>query len=285
SAIASINSYNNSYGNITITHAGTNSGGSIGGSPVSLQQQGNLNVNGVSISNMNVGAFGFIPYREANGTFSNISVDATGTGSGRPFKTNSSAHNTFNNISVNRSEAAYYQGITLEYFSHHNVWNDCKVTNNVGSPNNSGIAVYGDANGNNQGSNHYNTFNNCTVTGNSGYAIWVIDHNDHIEINGGTFSAAAGQYVIAFDDSAPCCTNNAYIHNVTINGPGSIGIYIENGSANACINNNTFGPGLSTAINVTSPTDIGAGNILNLLSSNLSAGTCAPPSVPIGALP
>jgi hypothetical protein len=280
SAIASINGYNNSYANITITHAGTDNGGSIGGSAVSLQQQGNLNVNGVSISNMNVGAFGFIPFREANGTFSNISVDATGTGSGRPFKTNSSAHNTFNNISVNRSEAAYYQGITLEYFSHHNVWNACKVTNNVGSPNNSGIALYGDvSNGNNQGSNHYNTFNNCTVTGNSGFAIWVSDNNNNIEINGGTYTGVAGQYVIAFDDSSPCCTNNAYIHNATIDGLGSIGIFIENSSKSACINNNTFGSGLSSGIYVTDSSDIGAGNIMNGMSSNLNAGTCAPPSV------
>jgi hypothetical protein len=277
SAIASINGYNNSYGNITITRAGTNNGGSIGGSAVSLQQQGNLNVNGVSISNMNLGAFGFIPFREANGTFSNISVDATGTGSGRPFKTNSSAHNTFNNISVNRSEAAYYQGITLEYFSHHNVWNNCKVTNNVGSPNNSGITLYGDlANGNHQGSNHYNTFNNCTVTGNSGYAVWVNDNNNYLEINGGTYSSVAGQYVLAFDDSAPCCTNNAYIHNATINGPGSIGIFIENGSKNACINNNTFGLGLITGISVTDASDVGTGNILSGLSSNLNLGTCGP---------
>ena len=281
SAIASINGYNNSYASITITHAGTNNGGSIGGSAVSLQQQGNLNVNGVSISNMNVGAFGFIPFREANGTFSNISVDATGTGSGRPFKTNSSAHNTFNNISVNRSEAAYYQGITLEYFSHHNVWNTCKVTNNVGSPNNSGIALYGDvSNGNNQGSNHYNTFNNCTVTGNAGFAIWVSDNNNNIEINGGTYIGVAGQYVIAFDDSSPCCSNSAYIHNANIDGPGSIGIYIENGSKNACINNNSFGSGLSSGIYVTDASDIGTGNIMSGMSSNLNAGTCAPPSVP-----
>jgi hypothetical protein len=277
SAIAAVNGYNDSYATITITHAGTNNGCSIGGSAVSVQQQGNLNFNGVSISNMNVGAFGFIPFREANGTFSNISVDATGTGGGRPFKTNSSAHNTFNNISVNRSEAAYYQGITLEYFSHHNVWNNCKVTNNVGSPNNSGITLYGDlANGNHQGSNHYNTFNNCTVTGNSGYAVWVNDNNNNIEINGGTYSGVAGQYVLAFDDSAPCCTNNAYIHNATINGLGSIGIFIENGSKNACINNNTLGLGLITGINVTDASDIGTGNILNGLSSNLNAGTCGP---------
>src|SRR6266478_5780258 len=285
SAIASINGYNNSYGNITITRAGTNNGGSIGGSAVSLQQQGNLNVNGMSISNMNLGAFGFIPFREANGTFSNISVDATGTGSGRPFKTNSSAHNTFNNISVNRSEAAYYQGITLEYFSHHNVWNNCKVTNNVGSPNNSGVTLYGDlANGNHQGSNHYNTFNNCTVTGNSGYAVWVNDNNNYIEINGGTYIGVAGQYVIAFDDSSPCCSNSAYIHNANIGGPGSIGIYIENGSKNACINSNSFGSGLSSGIYVTDASDIGTGNIMSGMSSNLNAGTCGP-SVAVSILP
>jgi len=275
SAIAAVNGYNDSYANITITHAGTNNGCSIGGSAVSLRQQGNLNVNGISISNMNVGAFGFIPYREANGMFSNISVDATGTGSGRPFKTNSSAHNIFNNISVNHSEAAYYQGITIEYFSHHNVWNNCKVTNNVGSPNNSGIALYGDvANGNHQGNNHYNTFNNCTVTGNAGYQVVISDNNDHTEINGGIYTGVAGQYVIAFDDSSPCCTANAYIHNAFIGGPGSTGVYIENGSPDACINNNTFGPGLTTAIDVTASSDIGFGNVLNGLLSNLTPGSC-----------
>jgi len=285
SAIAAVNGYNDAYSTITITHAGTNNGCSIGGSAVSMQQQGNLNVNGVSLSNLNVGAFGFIPFREANGTFSNISVDGTGTGSGRLFKTNSAAHNIFNNISTNRDEGAYYQGITIEYFSHHNVWNNCKVTNNVGSPNNSGITLYGDlANGNHQGGNHYNTFNNCTVTGNSGFALWVNDNNNYLEINGGTYSGVSGQYVLAFDDSAPCCTNNAYIHNATINGPGSIGIFIENGSKNACINNNTFGLGLTTGINVTDASDVGTGNLLNGLTSNLLGGTCGP-SAPVSISP
>jgi hypothetical protein len=52
--------------------------------------------------------------------------------------------------------------------------------------------MYGDqANGNHQGSNHYNTFNNCTVTGNAGYAVWVLDNNNNMEINGGTYSFAA----------------------------------------------------------------------------------------------
>jgi hypothetical protein len=274
SAIAAVNGYNDSYANITITHAGTNNGCNIGGSAVSLQQQGNLNVNGVSISNMNVGGFGFIPFREANGTFSNISVDGTGTGSGRLFKTNSAAHNVFNNISTNRDEGAYYQGITIEYFSHHNVWNNCKVTNNVSSSGaNNGINLYGDvANGNHQGGNHYNTFNNCTVTGNNGSAIFVSDNNNNLEINGGTYSAVAGLPVI--DIGSPCCANNAYIHNASIGGPGSIGIYIENGSASACINNNTFAPGLSTSIDVTASSDIGSGNVLNGLFSNLTPGSC-----------
>ena len=277
SAVAAVNGYNDSYATITITHAGTNSGCNIGGSAVSLQQQGNLNVNGVSISNMNVGAFGFIPFREANGTFSNISVDGTGTASGRLFKTNSAAHNVFNNISTNRDEGAYYQGITIEYFSHHNVWNNCKATNNISSNgsigSNNGIEFYGDvANGNHQGGNHYNTFNNCTSTGNNGVAMWVSDNNNNIEINGGTWSGIAGQPVIEF--GSPCCANNAYIHNASISGPGTAGMIIDNGSIGACINNNTFGPGLSSAINVTASSDIGSGNALNALSSNLNPGTC-----------
>jgi hypothetical protein len=146
--------------------------------------------------------------------------------------------------------------------------------------------MYGDqANGNHQGSNHYNTFNNCTVTGNAGYAMWVLDNNNNIEINGGTYSGVAGSYVLAFGDSGPCCNNNVYIHNATINGPGSTGILIANGSANACINNNTFGSGLTAAINVTAANDIGAGNVLNGLSSNLNAGTCGTPSVSVSISP
>jgi len=110
------------------------------------------------------------------------------------------------------------------------------VTNNVtssGSGANNGINFYGDvANGNHQGGNHYNTFNNCTVTGNNGSAIYVSDNNNNLEINGGTYSAVAGLPVI--DIGNPCCSNNAYVHNATVTGPGTVGIYIENGSANAC---------------------------------------------------
>ncbi len=115
--------------------------------------------------------------------------------------------------------------------------------------------------------------------------MWVLDNNNNIEINGGTFSGVAGSYVLAFGDSGPCCNNSVYIHDATINGPGSTGILIANGSANACINNNTFGPGLTAAINVTAASDIGAANVLNGLSSNLNAGTCGTPSVSVSISP
>jgi hypothetical protein len=231
----------------------------------------------MSLSSLNSLAFGFVPWKEANGTFTNVSVDGTGTGGGRLIKLNSSSHNTFNSVSTNRSEAAYYQGITIEYFSHHNVWNNCKVTGNVGSDTNAGIALYGDANGDNQGSNHYNTFNNCTVTGNYGFAIWVYDNNNYVTINGGTWSAAPGFKVIEFGDDSPCCQNNAYIYNATVEPPGSTGIDIENGSTGACINNNVFEPGLSAGINVTASSDMGSSNVMNGLSSNLESGTCTGP--------
>src|SRR5438445_6723036 len=109
----------------------------------------------------------------------------------------------------------------------------------------------------------------------------ILDNNNNIEINGVTYSVVAGSYVLAFGDSGPCCNNNVYIHNATINGPGSTGILIANGSANACINNNAFGSGLTAAINVTAASDVGAGNALNGLSSNLNAGTCGTPSVSV----
>ena len=69
SGIAAVNGYNNSYNSITVTHAGSDSGGTMGGSAVSLQQQGNLNVNGMSLSSLNSLAFGFVPWKEANVDF------------------------------------------------------------------------------------------------------------------------------------------------------------------------------------------------------------------------
>jgi hypothetical protein len=70
--------------------------------------------------------------------------------------------------------------------------------------------------------------------------------------------------------------DGTYITGATISGPGPQGIYLDNQATNACVNNNTFmgNSGLSSAISANASGDMGAGNLLNLLSSNLSAGSC-----------
>jgi len=73
--------------------------------------------------------------------------------------------------------------------------------------------------------------------------------------------------------------DGAYITGATINGPGAQGIYLDTQATNACVNNNTFtsGTSLGSAISANSTGDLGLGNILNLLGSNLPLGACAPP--------
>jgi hypothetical protein len=73
--------------------------------------------------------------------------------------------------------------------------------------------------------------------------------------------------------------DGTYITGTTISGPGVHGIYLDTQASNACVNNNTFAPSssLGMAISANSSGDMGFGNILNLLSSNLAAGTCGPP--------
>ena len=60
-------------------------------------------------------------------------------------------------------------------------------------------------------------------------------------------------------------------------GRAASAFYIKNGSPNACINNNTFGPGVSTVIDVTASSDAGSGNLLNGLPSNLNPGSRSGP--------
>jgi hypothetical protein len=70
---------------------------------------------------------------------------------------------------------------------------------------------------------------------------------------------------------------NAYVTSATINGAGAQGVYL--GSTNACVNDNTFGAatGLGAAIWSSSSSNLGSGNVMNGLSSNLTAGTCTGP--------
>jgi hypothetical protein len=268
------------WSNITVTGAGS----AWCGDAVSFEYQGNLSVNGISISNENPGAtnagclgngaFGFGLAASAGSTITNLTVDAAGA-YGRPFKTTAARWNTFNSLTVKNGVQAN-NGISLEYYSSHNTFNGCVVTNNgVGTgtgTGNAGINSFGNF-------NQFNTFNNCTVTGNGNVQFLVnnfdalrLGADSNTTINSGTYTGTDTlQPVIAIIGS------DAYVTSANINGQGTQGLYL--GSTNACVNNNIFGSetGLSAGILSNSGTNRGAGNILNGRSSNLTPGTCTAP--------
>jgi hypothetical protein len=250
---------------------------------------GNLAVAGMSMTNGrgaggSTGLFGFSSAEGASGTFSNITVDATGNGVGRPFKLEDCRYCTFDNITIKNqpSVAVGDNGITLEYFTAHSVFNNCNVTGIAGNTS-FAINLYGDNNGQNEGNVSYNTFNNCTasVTSPATYTFGVGTNDTNNVINGGTFTGVSGQNVIYTNTS----TNNFTVKGATISGPANRGVVISGNSA--CINNNVFtaGSGLGGAIYVADSTSIGSENTLNGYSSNLTPGTCGtsnPPNPPSG---
>jgi hypothetical protein len=251
-----------------------------------FENQGNLSINGMSISNENQGAsgtgclyngaFGFELIASANSTITNLTVDAAGA-YGRPFKTTAARYNTFNSPTVKNGVQAY-NGISLEYYSSHNTYNSCVVTNNGAGTGtgtgNAGIITFGNF-------NQYNAFNNCTVSGNgnvqfyiSGYDALRLAQDHHNTVSGGTFTGSNNASPVLLIEGP-----STYITGTTIQGQGPQGLYLSTPANNACVNNNIFMPtsGLSSAISVNSSGSLGLGNILNLLSSNLSVGLCGPP--------
>jgi hypothetical protein len=271
--------FNVSWSNITVTGAGS----AQCGDAVWFENQGNLSVNGMTISNENPGApgtgclangaFGFGLIGSANSTITNLTVDAAGA-YGRPFKATASRRNTFNSLTVKNGVQAY-NGISLEYYSSHNIFNSCIVTNNGAGTGtgtgNAGINTFGNF-------NQYNTFNNCTVSGNGNLQFLAnsfdalrLAQDSHVTINGGTFTGTnSGEPVIYLEAANPT------VIGTTISGSGTQGITMDYNAANGCINNNVFLPltGLGSAVSSNTSTNIGLGNILNGLSSNLWAGTC-----------
>jgi hypothetical protein len=222
------------------------------------------------------GAFGFELIASANSTITNLTVDAAGA-YGRPFKTTAARYNTFHSPTVKNGVQAY-NGISLEYYSSHNTYNNCVVTNNGAGTGtgtgNAGIITFGNF-------NQYNAFNNCTVSGNgnvqfyiSGYDALRLAQDSHNTVSGGTFTGSNSSQAVLVIEGA-----STYITGTTINGPGPQGLYLSAPANNSCVNNNTFMPssGLSSAISVNSSGSLGLGNILNLLNSNLPLGLCGPP--------
>jgi hypothetical protein len=284
SALLNRGDFNVAWSNITVTGAGS----AQCGSAVWFENQGKLSVNEMTVSNENPGAsgtgclyngaFGFELIASADNTIGNLTVDASGA-YGRPFKTTAARYNTFNSPTV-KNGVQNYNGISLEYYSSHNTYNNCVVTNNgagTGTGNgNAGINTFGNF-------NQYNTFNNCTVTGNGNVQVLVNDfdalrlgQDSNNTFSGGTFTGTNSVTPVIEIGGA-----NVYVKGATISGPGSSGIQLDSSyGTNGCINNNTFtaGTGMGAAINSGSSTNIGLGNILSGLSSNLTAGTCEPSS-------
>jgi hypothetical protein len=271
SALYGNSDFNVAWSNVTVTGAGNSDGASM-----NLSVQGNLSVNGVSISNLAVHAFGFEISGVANGSFSNITVDAAGA-TGRPIKMLASRYNTFNSL-TSRNGAADYNGISLEYYSSHNTYNNCVVTNNgpgTGTnTGNAGINLFGNF-------NQYNTFNNCAVSGNGNIQFYVsafdalgLAQDSHNTISGGTFTGSNNT-----EPTILIQADGTLITGATINGPGAQGIYLDTQATNACVNNNTFmgNSSLGSAISANGSGDLGLGNLFNLLVSNLPSGTCSPP--------
>src|SRR5207245_5785071 len=105
----------------------------------------------------------------------------------------SSRWNTFNSLTVKNGVTAY-NGISLEYYSSHNTFNSCIVTNNGAGTGtgtgNAGINSFGNF-------NQYNTFNNCTVTGNGNVQFYVsaydalrLAQDSHNTVSGATFTGS-----------------------------------------------------------------------------------------------
>ena len=277
--VYSSGSFNLSYSNISVAQAGSASCGDA----VNLYVAGNLRVYGMSISQENPGmgtgclangAFGLGAYAVANGRFSHVTVDAMGA-YGRPFKTTAARWNTFNSLTVKNSASAN-NGVTLNYYSSHNTFNNCVVTNNGAGTGtgtgNAGINSFGNF-------NQYNTFNNCWVAGNGNTQFYVssddalgLGQDSHVTIHGGTLTGT--------NDVEPVILiagSNASVAGANIDGPGEAGLWIL--SPNACVNNNILtGTFNSGGIVVSDPTtNLGMGNILNGNSSNLGVGECSPP--------
>jgi hypothetical protein len=268
--------FNLAWSNITVTGAGSEECGSAAW----FQAQGNLSISGLSISSLNQassnclgdGAFGFEMIQSANGTLSNVTVNAAGA-QGRPYKTTASRYNTINSLTVENGAGAF-NGVSLEYYSSHNTYNSCVVTNNGAGTGtgtgNAGINTFGNF-------NQYNTFSNCTVTGN-GNVQFLINNYDDLRlaqdigntISGGTYTGSNSSEPVLDINGA-----NTYITSTYVNGPGPQGIYL--GTTNACVNSNVFGAGtgLSAGIYSDSSTNMGSGNVLNGNSSNLATGTCS----------
>src|SRR5258708_8547290 len=222
SALLNRGDFNVSWSNITVTRAGS----AQCGSSAWFENYGNIPINGLSLSNENQGtpmtgclyngAFGFELIGSSNNTSANVTVDHAGA-SGRPCKLGASRYNTLNSLTCKNGVAAF-NGVAIHYYSSHNTFNNCVITNNGAGTGtgtgNAGINSFGNF-------NQYNTFNNCTVSGNGNIQRLVnsfhalrLAHDSYTTINGGTFTGENKTEPVIIIEGP-----NASIHTATINVP------------------------------------------------------------------
>lgn len=194
--------------NITVTGAGSEDCGAA----ADFEQQGGLSVSGLAISQentqqasgsgtcyINAGAFGFSLSGSADSRIANLSVDATGA-YGRPFKTTAARWNTLNSITVQNGSQVNDNGVSVQYYSSHNTFNNCVVANNGTSrtgTGNAGVNLFGNY-------NQYDVFNGCTVAANGNIQFYD-SYSDRLGLGtdsnnaivGGTYKSGN----IQFDDS------------------------------------------------------------------------------------
>jgi polygalacturonase len=262
SGLQSYYGFNLAWNNVAVSHAGSGESDAF-----LLVAQGRPSVLGATLTSLNSTAFGMGLHTVADGTFSKITVDKTGTTSGRPFKLAASSDNQFNDLTItNGASSTNHNGLSLTYYSSHNTFVNCVVTNNSSF---AGIMGFGNY-------NQYNRFVNCTVNGNG---QWQLGHSAsklgqyddaYWEISGGTYTGVGGQTVLQINGP------HAYIHDVAINGPGTNGIVLGTTAQEVCVLNNTFSPKL-TGFNIL---DHGSRNRFN---NNITAGPTDPPLLPRGA--
>jgi hypothetical protein len=291
SALIGEGEFNVTWSNITVSGAGSE----LCGSAVWFANIGNVSVNGLTVSNENpglggtctgTGAFGLELIGSANNTLANVTVDATGA-YGRVMKTAAARWNTLNSLTLKNS-AGTYNGLAMEYWSSHNTFNNCSITNNgVGTgvgTGNAGINLFGNY-------MQFNTFNNCTVTGNGNMQVNADHWYGASGVNGDDSNAIIGGTYGNNDNSVEPVIYTTDTHfsmsNATIRGPATYGLYIGSLGTNACVNSNTFaaGTGLASAISANGAGDMGSGNVLNGVSSNLPAGTCGGGAVTVTVSP
>jgi hypothetical protein len=243
--------FNGTFTNITQTKTGCVGMGML------IYDSGNLQFNGLTIS----GATGYPACNNSGGdgsggmgisqtagsTFTNVTIDKSGTTNGRPFKIDAASYNTFNNLVVENGPNGF-NGISIEYYSSHNTFNSPIVRNNASCNGCGGAGINGFGN-----FNQYNTFNTPTITGNGNVQVY--------------------HYVLNYAQDS-----NWTISGGTIGGSGTTGLLTY--GANGCVNNNTFQSGMSAGIQNYGAGTLGSGNTMNGNSSNLTSGTCGSSGTP-----